>query len=305
MIINNISEQIYSLPIFKNKVIEVNKLEGGLNNTVHQVLDGEQSFAVKKHANFTALKNEAYAFKLAANKAIAPNVYYQDESWLVTEFIEGQLLINATLPLNTKIAQTLALAVKLHSIPITAALEFEILDIKAVIAALIEQVKCANAEKVSIEPKSSDGDEFNSYQSITQRAMDLASQNQHDALALIHGDLNFTNVIYQSTGSLLIDFESCSIAPIGYELAMFCAVNLIPLDLVDDICAQYSKLSTGCLSINTEVVTRYLVQAAIINALWYLAEFRERQSSIYKQKAIEQFNYAELANKFLVKTVSP
>lgn len=112
---------------------------------------------------------------------------------------------------------------------------------------------------------------------------------------ICHGDLNFSNILLHEEKTRLIDFESISLMPVEYDIAMMLAVNELPISYHEKACLYYSSTLTHSegvvTTINKHLIEHYYFLAALINGLWYLSEYHQSPShSKFYSKAMAQFN---------------
>lgn len=201
-------------------------------------------------------------------------------------------------------------------------LSIPILATEKVIAQLLNQLL---AEKLSLSNKQLSPSQHNHLRAISETVQQKLAQTikevGQDNEVFCHGDANFSNIIQIKNNTLahddsyqLIDFECACIAPIEYDLAMFMAVNEIQRSKISAVIAVYSQeykemdqqrkqqnkefetvdnhqesiINTPFLYYN--LVTCYLDLCFLINGLWYLLQYQERELFTYKILANKQFS---------------
>ena len=171
---------------------------------------------------------------------------------------------------------------------------------------------------------------------VLQELAQTRTEVGHSNEVFCHGDANFTNVIKLANATKaddelqyqLIDFECACIAPIEYDIAMLMAVNEIESNKIAQVIALYSQhnaqqilrqqsgplmsknhadkavkivdnlpdMTKNMDNICKHLVTRYYCLSLIINGLWYLLQYQQRNEEKYKKLANKQFLL--LANRY-------
>lgn len=255
-----------SLPCFtKQDITKVTVINSGLSQSCFRVqVDRNEYFA--KH--ITSGNTEIFANQLATQFGISPTVIYEEEEWLITEFIHGELLQHDNISEDEQLTVLLSLLIKCHRLPILATAEnneqgkTEPLNAALTIPNLaIEQTISQLFQRLSQEQQRADKTylslaQVNSLKEITKSALEEVRKIRKKAGqsndVFCHGDANFSNVIKQENSNntsvephyQLIDFECACIAPIEYELAMLMAVNEFQSNKTEQITTLYSELSS-------------------------------------------------------------
>lgn len=269
-----------SLPCFKT-IVAIELLAGGMSHTCVKVMSTKQVFLAKR-LNATTAKAEISAALICAEQGLSPSVIYHNEQWLITEFIAGFNLSTSTLTSDEQVSIALDLMTSLHQLALppfskkkAVKSEIPLVDIKKTITALLAQtsVFSANQKLVLVRLTNLLVNEINAQ----IRRCELAK-------VVCHGDINFSNILIGSNNGLylsndhinatakpwLIDFECAQLAPIEYDLAMFIAINNIPVDNINAVMTSYMLLAPSS-QLNKELLTYYILYSYFINGLWYLA----------------------------------
>ena len=283
------------LPIFCGKQLKVSVIDAGDSASVFDVKvcinDGDigTSAVEKLHLAAKYLGDIHYETKdeyliepkvqqLVAKYGLAPKVYYYDDKWLISEFIDGEMLHQAKATEAEKLRIMLGLLSKLHQLELPENSFVEILDIKSTALDFIDSV--SHLADLSTVFK---------YINLIE-----LGQQEH---VLCHGDANYFNVICGEKVRL-IDFTATSLAPKEYDLGMMLAINRIDKSLVEEMIEIYVKHCNNNTLVDSCVVMRYAMLSCVINGCWYLQQYQQHQPQSpnphFIKCAHEQFDY--LAN---------
>lgn len=298
--INN-HEALKLLPCFQGfSAIELIPVNDGYSQSVFKVLCYEAPFTNTKKlkpnvkqpdaiyiakqfnkAASAALEAEVASYTTNVGIGLAP-IYY-DDIWLISEFAQGQTLAATQLPAIDKTRLCLQILSVLNKTPLGTLTKPQTLNIDNVLEYFVSNAKLSKTVKALF------------WQIISDFNVEHASLPH----TYIHGDANFSNIIFSSINmstspsnmieqARLIDFEAVSIAPIAYELGMLNAINTLPIGLIEQAMKEENIIGIGA-----ELVTRYSVLSCIINGLWFFSEFYNNKQIKYKNMAFSQFNYLE------------
>lgn len=242
--------QLRQLPFF-TEVSQIDPITTGLSQPSYQVSTDHQHYFAKYVAQ-QYLSDEIAISQITAKEKLSPRVIYHDKHWLISDFINGTDLREATLTPEEKVSCAVKLMTDFHQL----SLPCEPLDVTAIYNGLI------NAQANS----------FNSEQLATFQQLLAQIKSHIDVnieLVSCHGDLNFNNIlIEQSKRSWLIDFECSCKAPAEFDIAMLIAVNELTLEHVNEVSNQYlARMPQGKLDI--QVINYFLLFSYLINGLWY------------------------------------
>ncbi|TMM45780.1 hypothetical protein [Colwellia ponticola] len=296
-----------ALPCFST-IVAVELLADGMSQTCIKVTTPKHIFLAKKLNDATA-NTEVSAALICAEQALSPGVIHHDNQWLITEFITGFSLSNATLKSDKQVSIALKLMTKLHQLarlqptvkyPVNG--EIPLLDIKKTITALLAKPLAFSAENSLVLIKLT---------TVLMNEINDQITRYKPASVVCHGDINFSNILIgaitndhindipQSKDNhnnsikisdldrvkhraWLIDFECAHLAPLEYDLAMFMAVNNIAFTDRNELVNTYLTLAPSAF-INKKLLTYYLLSSYFINGLWYLAHNTDstRKSSMF------------------------
>lgn len=254
----DIIDSLKSLSCF-TEIQEVALLADGLSHTCVKVTTAQQIYFAKKLNSKTTIA-EVNAAMMCAEQGISPCVIYQNQRWLVTEFVEGKTLIHEEL--DSKIAIALKLMVRCHHLSVSKYVQsIPPLDTRL------------SANALLINPAPFLVPHLDTLDQVTQSLTDSIKViifKTEPLNVLCHGDINFTNILLEDNRrSWLIDFECAHRAPAEFDLAMFVAVNDIPIDNLNKIVDRYTALVPS-VSINLALLDHYILYSFYINGLWYL-----------------------------------
>jgi len=293
---------LYSLPCFSN-IIAIERITAGLSSQCYKVITEDQAFFAKvlhcesktaeneaaksEAAENKAANNEVNMARLAASGGISPQLIYNDQHWLVTQFIDGEDLSLLTKPLTEKIDIATALLAQCHRLS-TKASGLISLSPNDIIASLVAQTQLNVAQRQQLQTISTQ---------LAQRlTQPLATQsNKAQNQLCCHGDLNFSNVLIDNQQeSWLLDFECAYLAPAEFDLAMLIAVNNIEFTQREAIITAYRKYNVST-EINRNLLTDYLLFSYFINGLWYLQKYQQQTAADPLSNASN--SHTELFNK--------
>lgn len=239
-----------------------------------------------------SLKLEKHIAQLLADSRISTELIAQAEYFLIYEFIPHRVLDELNLPLSDKIALTCDLASKLHQV---SSKQIQRLDVAKTTLSLLRKCQLSDALHCVIE-------------AMIHQFVPQATQEN---LVVCHGDLNFANIILptkrdnakqgvdvttheMSEELLLIDFESCCLAPPAFDVAMCIAINRLDKQMeIDKLAKLFQKnlqeFDKSLYDFDSEMVTRYLALCFLINGLWYFERAMKNNSEKYLLLALTQF----------------
>lgn len=256
-----------SLPCF-DEIISITLLTGGLSQTAIKVSTAKQVFFAKKLNHDTA-NTEISCALISSNKGagqdqtnpLSPAVIYYDKHWMVTRFVEGNTLAKAEISNEEKVSTALALMAKLHQRNYGSLNQtIQPLNTTLSVKRLLTQPRSFLARQSELLSEVTDSLSCN-----INRLIDESGSPSR----LCHGDMNFTNILVESNQkNWLVDYECAHFAPAEFDLAMFIAVNNIPLNQLNDIIADYMNLNQQ-YHCNKALLNHYLLYSFFINGLWY------------------------------------
>ena len=262
------------LPLSKltcfNRIDAVAPIAAGLSSQCYQVSADNKLFFTKQ---ITSTRETTVSLH-AASQHISPNVIFHDQSWLVTQYIDGENLALGQQSIDEKILIAIKLMVQCHQI---AEKPIELAP-KNITDELINNAHFSILQQTEL------------LQVATQLTSELKNTPNN---VCCHGDLNFSNIIIDRTKrAYLVDFECAFTAPAEYDLAMFVAVNNIDKDQVTPIINHYQKYSL--IEVNPSLLKQYLLFCHFINGLWYMQVYNETNLPKFKHLANQQWRNVHL-----------
>jgi len=281
--------ELKALPCF-DEIETIDLLVNGLSQTSMKVTTKSRLYFAKKLNNDTA-NVEVTCALLCSQKAsendlthqLSPTVLYHDKQWLVTAFISGEPLIDISIDIDVKYSVALKLMANLHQFS-TARIERPIpeLDTNLSVARLLSKPIPLLAQNRHI---------LDSVDRSLTSVIDQIILASGSSSVLCHGDMNYTNILIDNIQKpWLIDFECAHKAPVEFDLAMFVAVNNVPIERLDDLLTDYRKLNQAH-DCNIELLKYYIAFSFYINGLWYLDnKSKDKKSEVlFHELAVAQW----------------
>lgn len=277
-------KSLSALPCF-NQVTSVSVITGGLSNPCFKVAaDGACYFA--KFTNEQRLSNELKLAKTAEIRGITPSVYYHDEQWFISHYIEGENLAIKQLPLIKKITTSIALMIQFHQLS-TSNPEY-------INAETINPLSITDTVNGLLRPDHKAA-LITALNTIAHELDAFVAPEMHktsNKMVCCHSDINFSNVLSDNEQrAWLIDFEFACFAPIEFDLAMLLAVNNIPDPLINFSIDAYEQQTK--ITVDTKLLGQLLLFCYLINGLWYYNMSLDDAVSV---KHRPQDNIAKLAS---------
>mgnify|MGYP005810426893 CR=1 FL=1 len=253
-------KSLSALPCFNN-ITQISAMTGGLSNPCFKVA-ADNNFYFAKFTNEQQLANELTLAKIAEFDGITPKLYYHDEQWLISHFIDGNNLAVEQIPLKTKIKISIELMIRFHQLtgsnPEKINTEtIETLNTRENFNGLI----CPDYDVNLIRT-------LNNIGSVIETLITSEIKTSSNNLVCCHCDINFSNVLRDNKQrAWLIDFEYACFAPVEFDLAMFIAVNNIPESEMCFIIDYYKQRTNS--AVETGLLRHYLLYCYLINGLWY------------------------------------
>jgi len=204
------------------------------------------------HENTSA--NEIISAKLAMEQSITPKVIFSSAKWLVTDFVSGQILTTLDISKQNKISTAIALIAKFHQTK--ANNKIHSLSIGQIVNSQIRSAKLSVNKQVILKTI----------------CAQILTFDEGKNKVLCHGDVNFSNILIDKQGKAwLVDFECSFIGCAEFDLAMFIAVNHLPISSLPLIISHYQKTLATSYStlLNKQLIHSYLACCYLINGLWY------------------------------------
>ena len=286
MQLTSLIESLNQLPCF-SEISHVTSLDSGFSQPCYKVFTSEKNYFVKSSPFSSSLP--ILLNKLAAKHGLSPAIIYQDDHWLVTDFIEAKHIE------GEHIHCAVNLMVKCHQLPITTELQISHTS--------VDKLNCLNLCHSLIEQNNFPEEKVSklkqfallSHNHLQNVLLEIEKHHAHKQLVGCHGDINFSNVFISSDNTpWLIDFECACLAPAEFDMAMFIAINTLTEQESSDAIKAYQTANNtplNCLLSNT-LIQAYLPLCYLINALWYdHASWQHPDSEILKTKAKQQWQH--------------
>ena len=269
---SSILSSLKHLPCF-NEITEIILLDEGMSHTCVKVVTNSNAFFAK------SLNQESASAEVIATLAssspellqkISPIVVYHDDNWLVTLYIDGISLANASLDNSEREEIALGLMAQLHQLdPKKSIRPIPILDTAYSASNLLTAPVSFLAQKRVLLS--------NITQSLTKE-INTQILLSEPPMVLCHGDINYTNILIDKIKTpWLIDYECAHLAPAEFDLAMFIAVNNIPTNKISEMVYRYTCLVTNAKP-NTKLLQYYMLYSFFINGLWYFDNMKDDTS---------------------------
>lgn len=298
--------ELIDLAGFNTKdVLNITAIEQGLSQHCFEIKMKQRCIIAKKFSQVTSLTKEVMVLKQLKESGLVPKLLSYSQHIMLMSKLPGKplsILANC----REKFEQLISTMVSFHgySQHISHQLTlFPPLLLPEILSELYEYANLTVAQKSML----------NRFIQPMLKGCEylLASSTQQQSSithVLCHGDFNTTNVLISDKNSYLIDFESASIMPIEYDLAMMLAVNELSKNEITEAVELYQHIfddqSAECFTSNNEInkanqpiLTPLLVQyyyfiALSINGLWYLGKYLAEGDVALLNKANKQFSLA-------------
>lgn len=276
-----------ALPCF-TQVTKVTTIRGGLSHDCFKV-EADNVYYFAKSITGTQLKNEVLLTQISSTEKLSPNIYYTNEQWIISDYIEGGTLAKSDIPLSEKISMGIALMTKFHHLSITHAERINTQSVSILkITETIDDLNHPNNLPIFFALVKAIGYEI---EAVIEKGLDDITESN----TCCHSDMNFSNIlINDKRKTWLIDFEHACYAPAEFDLAMFIAINTIATNNLDCIINLYEQQSNRV--INKRVLHYFLLFSYLINGLWYFNNTvgdtfscNARESDLMHKLATEQW----------------
>ncbi len=266
-------EQLRTLACFTH-INTIVPITSGLSSQCYQVNADNNIFFAKK-----ASTEESQVTLLAAEQGISPKVVYHDQHWLVSQFLADENLDQSRCCVDEKITMAIRLLTQCHQVN---AMPSKLVP-NAIVQALINQEHFSSQQQIELRQVAN--------QLLSQ--LNLCQQKyKSNNLVCCHGDVNFSNILIdKKKNTWLVDYECASMAPVEYDLAMFIAVNNLPIETTANIIEQYQKNLP--VNIELELLNEYLLFCYFINGLWYVNQHQNLKAEKLLTLAKQQWQYID------------
>jgi len=280
-------KSLSALDCFK-KITKVTEVTGGLSHPCFKVEADDMSYFAKMTSG-EQLETELILAKIAAVNGLTPAIFFHDQQWLISRYIEGENLSIKKVPLLEKVITSVDLMIKFHQLTTTCPHQINVKTISTLsIIDIINDLLKPNSQN---QPSSHVNRNPTLSAKITKFGREIAllitpnfaaekSQTSNN-IVCCHSDMNFSNVLsdddyddkYSDNKSAwLIDFEYACFAPAEFDLAMLIAINNIPKTLTSAIIDLYEQQAS--FSINRKQLQYFVLFCYLINGLWYYNQYQ-------------------------------
>lgn len=211
----NIEQIIEQMPGWKIGNIKYEPLSGGYSNKLFKVFTEDRIYALRingeqnEHLNLK-YTDEVEIIKLASEYGIAPGVpeYTNKLDYLITEFIDGQMISVKEMHNPELITEVISLLKKVHHLPYSGTRYSTVFS--------LTRGYMTGAEKLGLEIPTELNEQFTKMKFIEmEREKDPIYMKQY-----CHNDVFNHNLIRNSEGNIkLIDWELSGIGDIWFDLA--------------------------------------------------------------------------------------
>ena len=253
-----------ALPCF-TQVTKVTAIRGGLSHDCFKV-EADNNYFFAKKITGDQRKNELILAKVAALNDLSPSVYYHDEQWVISHYIENENLAEKEIPLRDKITISIGLMMKFHQLSTSYPHQINTNVVNTLnIMDTIKDLFPPNNQLTLMAELIKYGREIEAFISEEMH-------NKTNNRVCCHSDINFSNILSgkiseNKEDAWLIDFEYACFAPAEFDLAMFIAVNSIPKTLTNISINLYEQQAK--VSVNKKLLNFYILFCHLINGLWY------------------------------------
>jgi len=284
---------IQHLPCFLGKKIQIDTLKQGYSRPCFKVsildedLNDKVNYFVKELGSSADLVNqELNITSLASGQKLCPKLAFYNENFLVTEYIDSKSLDDINWSTENKIVVTIPLMAQLHDMNADNAINNLVVKNVSIKALLIDQVdQVIQADRALEQNK-------DQLLLLVERITAFKCSGEQ---VLCHGDLNFSNVLVdKNQQAWLIDYECAHKATIEYDIAMFIAINLLPINTLEMVIQTYKTFSG--YTPDSTIINLYLPCCYLLNAMWFS---QNKQLNLYHKLAIQQ---SEAFQKIIKKT---
>ncbi len=283
-------KSLSALPCF-NQVTRVSVITDGLSNPCFKVVADDRCYFAK-FTNEKRLSNELKLAKTAAVSGITPSVYYHDDQWFISHYIEGENLAVKQMPLIEKITTSIALMIQFHRLSTSNPENINTESIDTETMSPLSITDTINGLLRS-DHKASLITVLNTIAHELEAFMAPEKHKTSKKMVCCHSDINFSNVLSDNEQrTWLIDFEYACFAPIEFDLAMLLAVNNIPNPLINFTINAYQQQAN--IDVETKLLNPLLLFCYFINGLWYYNMSLDAAVSL---KHSAQDNLLKLATK--------
>jgi len=276
-LVSELFELVSELDSIKT-VQQIEPIEKGYSHTCFKIITAEKSYFAKYFLpNSSTHQIELVVSKLLSKDEIAPYVIFNNTNWLICQYINARKQSNS--PCDTAFNhQCLTSMIELHETKPPAEITLPRLALKNTVSALYQSPSFNTAQKIFLDELVA---------SLFEK--ELKEEAKLENYVICHCDLNYDNFLFDKEKVYLIDFECSHMALPEFDLAMFFAINQIPISTHVQYLEYYSKHTKSGKKIDTNMVTRYLCLCYLINGLWYYDKSQKNSNKILIEKAVSQF----------------
>jgi len=185
--------------------IQISRLSGGSVNQSYRVSTPAGQFVLRlspaPDAWLTADRSvERELHRRASEACIAPRIVEANDRWLVTEYVAGRLWMEPDFGDPERLVRLATTLLRLHALPPPDCGHF---DLPQVLAAYVDRIGAADV-----------GDEIHHLPGYLNHAVEAwrVCGAEQRPVAILHHDLHGSNLIENSSGLVLIDWECAAVS---------------------------------------------------------------------------------------------
>lgn len=262
----DIKKLLQKASINEHDILAITPIAEGLSQECLLAETPQANYVIKRFDNLSGFRTEHIILSALKNSDIAPKLKSKltlsNGGLVLMEHISGNSLKQASYGQLTKLESAAKLLAKFHSaLSDISNSNIKTLDLEMVLLDLLLAANLAveKASQVS-----------NLISATLEKLNELGAEKLPKVFC--HGDFNFTNII-DSSPAKIIDFESASLMPVEYDIAMMFAINECSLENLDKVTQTYREnLKQKGSSINAGIVKQYYIASILINGLWFLSK---------------------------------
>ena len=264
--------QLNQLEFFNGAITHVALIPSGYTHQNYHVITSSAQYFVKY------IQGQYISLPLlhqAAQYQLTPDVLFADENWLIQPFIKGKLLCDKTFNLKQQVLCSMKLMARCHQLSV----DVPTLSIAQAVDNCLLGLSLSNQQQYEIDM-------------IKQHFQQLI---EPETTTLCHGDVRFANIIVNRR-SWLVDFEQCCLAEPAYDIAMFVAINQLPVNQLGYYIHLYQQQASSKLIVDIKKVKHYVAFCYFLNGLWFYQQATLQQKPEFLAQAHHQFML--LTNQF-------
>lgn len=283
--------------INKHDITAITPISEGLSQECLLIETKLTAYVVKRFNNTASFKTELSILALLKKGNLTAKLInshqVENTSLILMTHLSGKSLKKSSITLLEKLSTATDLLAKFHD-------ELRGYSAPEIQSLALEQVLLELLLSAKISPK---------YEQLVTKIIEKTIKNLSkfdvDELpkTICHGDFNFTNIIGDKPVKV-IDFESASLMPIEYDIAMMMAINKCTLNELNHVISVYKNTTTYNIpsqEIDSKIVEQYYIASILINGLWFLSKSNETtKKEEFTDLAKAQFSLHESTKNILI-----